>query len=67
MLMTSSAVHSNNFTAGKGELEEFHRRRVYDIVPRSSIGKGAKIVGVRRVDTDKGGVEGSKIRSRLVA
>ena len=36
------------------------------MVPRRSIRPGAKIVGVRWLDTDKGTHEKLKIRSRLV-
>ena len=36
-------------------------------MPRSSMRNGAKIVGVRWVDTDKGGPGCPKVRSRLVA
>ena len=40
--------------ARREEIEEFRRRRVYEVVPRRSMRPGAKIVGVRRVETDKG-------------
>ena len=49
------------------ELDEFRRRRVYDVVPRTSMRPGAKIVGVRWVETDKGNAGSPRIRSRLVA
>ena len=48
------------------ELKVFRERRVYDIVERSKIPKGAKIVGVRWVDTNKGSDSSPRIRSRLV-
>ena len=53
--------------ARKEELDEFRNRRVYDVVPRTSIRAGSKIVGVRWVDTDKGSPGAPRIRSRLVA
>ena len=52
--------------ARQEELQVFRERNVYKVVPRSSMPRGAKIVGVRWVETDKG-VDGSpKVRSRLV-
>ena len=53
--------------ARREEIDEFRKRRVYDVCPRSSIPRGAKIVGVRWVETDKGSVEAPRVRSRLVA
>ena len=45
------------------EMNGFHDRRVYEIRPRTeAVAKGAKVVGVRWVDTMKGSV----VRSRLV-
>ena len=48
------------------ELQVFRDRGVYDIVPRSSLRPGAKVVGVRWVETDKGVDGRSKVWSRLV-
>ena len=49
--------------ARKCEVDGFSARRVYSVKPRvEALAKGAKIVGVRWVDTRKG----DKVRSRLV-
>ena len=49
--------------ARRGEMEGFNSRRVYTVKPRSeALQKGAKIVGVRWVDTWKN----DGVRSRLV-
>ena len=53
--------------ARREELEEFRRRKVYRVVPRSAMRPGAKIVGVRWVETDKGAPGSPKVRSQLVA
>ena len=53
--------------ARKEELDEFRRRKVYEVIPRARMPVGAKIVGVRWVETDKGNVEAPRVRSRLVA
>ena len=53
--------------ARRDELEEFRRRKVYSVVPRSAMRPGAKIVGVRWVETDKGTQGCPKVRCRLVA
>ena len=48
----------------RSEMAGFAARRVYDVVPRfDAKSKGAKVIGVRWVDTAKAG----KVRSRLVA
>ena len=39
--------------AWREEIEVFKERRVYEVVPRSSIGAGSKLIGVRWVETDK--------------
>ena len=52
--------------ARQEELEVFRQRNVYKVVPRSSVPRGAKIVGVRWVETDKGTGGVPKVRSRLV-
>ena len=52
--------------ARQEELDVFAERNVYEVVPRSSIPGGSKIVGVRWVETDKGVPAKPKIRSRLV-
>ena len=47
----------------KAEIKGFSSRRVYEVRPRwEATQKGAKVVGVRWVDT----LKGSKVRSRLV-
>ena len=48
------------------ELKIFEERKVYEVVPRSSMVRGAKLIGVRWVDTNKGTLEEPNIRSRLV-
>lgn len=53
--------------ARREEIEEFRKRKVYSVVPRSSMRPGAKIVGVRWVETDKGVPGAPKVRCRLVA
>ena len=53
--------------ARREEIDEFKSHRVYDVCPRSSMLRGAKIVGVRWVETDKGTAECPRVRSRLVA
>ena len=53
--------------ARQDEIDEFRRRRVYTVVPRSSMRPGAKIVGVRWVETDTGIPGAPKVRCRLVA
>ena len=52
--------------ARKEEIDIFKSRNVYDVVPRSSLPAGAKIVGVRWVETNKGTDESPRVRSRLV-
>ena len=50
--------------ARQNEMEGFMKRRVYSIVPRrTALDKGAKIIGVRWVDT----LNADDVRSRLVA
>ena len=53
--------------ARKEELDEFKKRQVYDVVPRTEMQRGSKIVGVRWVETDKGTPDVPRVRSRLVA
>ena len=48
------------------ELEVFRDRNVYDVVPRSRVPKGGRVVGVRWFETNKGTTEEPKVRSRLV-
>ena len=49
------------------EIEVFKERQVYDIVPRSSVVAGSKLIGVRWVETDKSQPgQPPKVRSRLV-
>ena len=48
------------------ELEVFQDRGVYDVVPRSQMRRGAKLVGVCWADTNKGSAAIPRIRSRLV-
>ena len=52
--------------ARKDELQVFAERKVYQVVSRSSMRPGSKIVGVRWVETNKGTPEKPKVRSRLV-
>ena len=40
--------------ARKEEVSIFRERRVYTVVPRAEMKPGAKLIGVRWVDTDKG-------------
>ena len=40
--------------ARREELEVFMERGVYEVVPRSSMGRGSKLIGIRWVETDKG-------------
>ena len=53
--------------ARREELDEFERCKVYEVIPRKDLPAGAKVVGVRWVETDKGKQGEVKIRSRLVA
>ena len=48
------------------ELEVFQERQVYDTVERSRVPRGAKVVGVRWVETNKGTASAPKVLSRLV-
>ena len=48
------------------ELEVFKERRVYDVVSRTAMKPGAKLIGVRWVETNKGSLVAPKVRSRLV-
>ena len=48
------------------ELEVFMERGVYEVVPRSSMSRGFKFIGIRWVETDKGVPGKPKVRSRLV-
>ena len=41
--------------ARREELEVFRERGVYEVVPRSSMGRGSKFIGIRWVETDNGG------------
>ena len=52
--------------ARKEEIDIFTERRVYDVIDRSRLPPGAKLVGVRWVDTNKGTDAAPRIRSRLV-
>ena len=52
--------------ARQEELQIFRQRRVYDVVPRSRVPPGKRVIGVRWVETDKGVAGSPKIRSRLV-
>ena len=52
--------------ARQEELEVFMERGVYEVVPRSSMGRGSKLIGIRWVETDKGVLGKPKVRSRLV-
>ena len=49
------------------EMEVFIEREVYELVPKSKLPRNAKIIGARRVDTNKGTEAEPRIRSRLVA
>jgi hypothetical protein len=53
--------------ARQEEMEVFRMRDVYEIVPRSSVPKGKRVIGVRWVETNKGTADQPKVRSRLVA
>ena len=53
-------------TARAEEMEVFHQRRVYDLVDKSLLPPGTRIVGTRWVETNKGTAEAPKVRSRLV-
>ena len=53
--------------ARREEVEVFKMREVYELVPRSSVPRGRKVIGVRWVETNKGSAEQPKVRSRLVA
>ena len=48
------------------EMQVFPERRVYDLVERSRLPAGTRIVGTRWVETNKGTAEKPKVRSRLV-
>ena len=52
--------------ARREELEVFMERGVYEVVPRSDMKKGSKLIGIRWVETDKGTPGKPKVRSRLV-
>ena len=49
------------------EIEVFKQRGVYDLIPRSQLPAGKRIIGTRWVETDKGIGAEVKVRSRLVA
>ena len=53
--------------ARQEEMEVFRAREVYEIVPRSSVPRGKRVIGVRWVETNKGTATHPKVRSRLVA
>ena len=53
--------------ARQEEMEVFRMRDVYEIVPRSSVPRGKRVIGVRWVETNKGTTDQPKVRSRLVA
>ena len=48
------------------EISVFRERRVYDILDKAQLPRGAKVVGARWVDTNKGTDSQPRIRSRLV-
>ena len=48
------------------EVQVFQDRRVYTVVPRSSMPKGKRCIGTRWVETNKGTESAPKVRSRLV-
>ena len=49
------------------EIEVFKQRQVYDLIPRSQLPPGKRVIGTRWVETDKG-IDGEVwVRSRLVA
>ena len=52
--------------ARREELEVLREHGVYEVVPRSSMGGGSKLIGIRWVETDKGVPGKPKVRSRLV-
>ena len=52
--------------ARQEEIQVFRDRKVYDVVPRSSMPPGKRCIGVRWVETNKGSETEPKVRSRLV-
>ena len=49
-----------------GEMQVFRERRVYDLVERSRLPAGIRILGTRWAETNKGTAEKPKVKSRLV-
>ena len=53
--------------ARQEEMEVFRMRDVYEIVPRSKVPRGKRVIGVRWVETNEGTADQPKVHSRLVA